>query len=203
MFCGLCCNANDGHLSDKGEPIKFVIGDYILAPSTGEYDTWDNFQVHSKVKEVPDEFEIDLSDYTHPLDGDNNEKISAFGRRNGRMHQGVDLKATYNDTVYAVFDGKVRYAAYNTGGYGFIVVVRHYNGLETYYAHLSRLMVLPNDYVHSGQPVGMAGSTGRSSGVHLHFETRFCGIAIDPEKFINLKSCDTKFNTFLFKKGNK
>ncbi len=200
-FFSLICSANDGSPLEKEEPIKFVIGDYPLSPSAGEYDDWNNFQVHSIVRNIPDEFDIELDGYTHPLKGEH-EFLSPYGKRIARNHYGVDIRATLQDTVYAAFDGKVRYSSYNTGGYGYVIVIRHYNGLETYYAHLSRLMVFPNEYVNSGQPIGMAGTTGRSSCVHLHFETRLCGKAINPEELIDFKNSDVLYDVYKFLKNN-
>ena len=203
MLSGLCCSANDGSLLEKKEePIKFVIGDYPFSPSAGEYDDWNNYQVHAKVMDVPEEFEIDMDGYTHPLDNVK-EKTSSYGKRFGRNHNGVDIGASLSDTVYAAFDGKVRFSTYNAGGYGLLVVIRHYNGLETYYGHMSRLLVTPNEHVQSGQPIGMAGSTGRSSGVHLHFETRFCGLPIDPEKLIDIKKGEPIVNVYKFIKNKE
>ncbi|MBL4704005.1 MAG: M23 family metallopeptidase, partial [Flavobacteriales bacterium] len=95
---------------------------------------------------------------------------SAFKMRGKRFHYGVDLDLEKGDTVRCAFDGIVRYAKYNGAGFGFLAVVRHYNGLETYYAHLSRLDAKPNQRVKAGEVLGLGGSTGRSTGAHLHFE---------------------------------
>ncbi|KAB2813792.1 M23 family metallopeptidase [Phaeocystidibacter luteus] len=116
------------------------------------------------------------------------ELRSQFGWRRYRYHYGVDLKLNRGDTVYAAFDGKIRYARYNYGGYGNLVVVRHYNGAETYYAHLSKFLVDTNDYVKAGTPIGLGGSTGRSTGPHLHFEIRYLGNAINPTDIINFET---------------
>ena len=203
VFFGLFCSANDGSpLEKKEEPIKFVIGDVPLSPSAGEYDDWNTNQVHTFVRDVSEEFDIELDGYTHPLEGEH-EFLSPFGKRIARNHNGVDIRASIQDIVYAAFNGKVRYAAYNTGGYGYVVVIRHYNGLETYYGHLSRLMVMPNQYVESGHPIGMAGTTGRSSCVHLHFETRFCGIPINPENLIDFENNDVRTDIYKFIKSKK
>ncbi len=202
MFFCLVSSANDGSPLVKEEPIKFVIGDYPLSPSAGEYDDWNNYQVHSKVMDIPEEFDIEMEGYTHPLCKEN-KVSSSYGKRYGRNHNGVDIKASTNDTVYSAFDGKVRFSSYNAGGYGLLVVIRHYNGLETYYGHLSRLLVVPNEHVKSGQPIGMAGSTGRSSGVHLHFETRFCGLSINPEELIDFENIEVLQKVYKFVKGKK
>ena len=104
-------------------------------------------------------------------------------------HKGLDLRLKTGDTVSAVFDGVVRYARYNRGGYGYLVIVRHYNGLESYYAHLSKVKVKINQIVNSGDLVGLGGSTGRSRGPHLHFELRYRDVPIDPRRMIDLDSC--------------
>ena len=100
-------------------------------------------------------------------------------------HDGVDISTDTGDTVRVAFDGKVRYAMYNTGGYGNLIIVRHMNGLETYYAHLSGFLCLPNQDVRAGDPIGLVGSTGHSKGSHLHFEFRFMDIALDPQEVID------------------
>jgi murein DD-endopeptidase MepM/ murein hydrolase activator NlpD len=123
--------------------------------------------------------------YRTPVRG---EVVSAYGWRHRRMHHGIDLKLTTGDTVFAAFDGKIRYSDYNYGGYGNLVVMRHFSGLETYYGHMSALFVDPNEYVKAGDPIGLGGSTGRSSGPHLHFEVRYMGSAFNPEFLIDFKT---------------
>lgn len=110
---------------------------------------------------------------------------SEFKMRGRRFHYGVDLDLDTGDTVRCAFDGIVRYAKYNAAGFGYLAVVRHYNGLETYYAHLSRLDVKPNQRVKAGDLLGLGGNTGRSYGAHLHFEVRFFHNPIDPEEIID------------------
>lgn len=103
-----------------------------------------------------------------------------FGPRWGRIHKGLDTNLKEGDSLFASFNGIVRYAEFNEGGYGNCVVIRHFNGLETYYAHLSQLDVEPGDLVFTGELIGLGGTTGRSDGPHLHFETRYKSYAFDP-----------------------
>jgi hypothetical protein len=103
-------------------------------------------------------------------------------------HKGIDISLKTGDTVVSAFDGKVRYAKYNSGGFGYLVIVRHVNGLETYYAHLSKLKVKPNQVVKAGELIGLGGSTGRSYSPHLHFEVRYNHHAFDPEKIFDLEN---------------
>jgi murein DD-endopeptidase MepM/ murein hydrolase activator NlpD len=100
-------------------------------------------------------------------------------------HKGMDISLKKGDTVRAAFDGVVRYAKYNRGGFGNLVILRHYNGLETYYAHLSKLKVMVNQVVKANEVVGLGGSTGRSRSPHLHFEIRYKDIPLDPQRMID------------------
>ena len=125
---------------------------------------------------------------------------SRYGPRRGRAHQGVDLSLKAGEPIYAVFSGRVRISQYNRGGYGNLVIIRHDNGLETYYAHLSERLVSPNQWVEAGQIIGLGGSTGRSTGPHLHFETRYYGQSFDPERLIDFKSGTLCRTTFLLKR---
>ncbi|MEG1622081.1 MAG: M23 family metallopeptidase [Alistipes sp.] len=126
---------------------------------------------------------------------------SPYGPRHRRAHHGVDLPLKTGDPVYATFNGRVRIAQYNSGGYGNLIVLRHDNGLETYYGHLSERLVTPGQWVEAGQIIGLGGSTGRSSGPHLHFETRYYGQTFDPQRLINFKSGDLLRETILLKKS--
>ena len=126
---------------------------------------------------------------------------SRYGPRRGRAHQGVDLVLKTGEPIYATFSGRVRISQYNRGGYGNLVVIRHDNGLETFYGHLSERMVEPNQWVEAGQVIGLGGSTGRSTGPHLHFETRYYGQSFDPERLIDFKSGTLCRDVFLLKRS--
>ena len=112
---------------------------------------------------------------------------SKFGYRHGRPHTGIDLPYPTGTPAYAAFDGRVRVSDY-VGGYGNLVVIRHANGLETFYGHLSEAKVKAGDWVNAGDVIGLGGSTGRSTGPHLHFETRYKGFAFDPNWLIDFET---------------
>jgi hypothetical protein len=122
--------------------------------------------------------------YAIPFDG---RITSRFGWRHGRNHNGIDIDLETGDTIKAAFDGKVRYAQMHEKGFGNLIIIRHYNGLETYYAHCSKLLVAPNQEVKAGESIGLGGNTGRSTGSHLHFEVRFYDNPINPEHLFNFK----------------
>ena len=124
---------------------------------------------------------------------------SKFGIRHRRRHQGCDLPLSTGDPVRAAFDGKIRISNY-TKGYGNLVVIRHENGLETAYGHLSRRDVKVGDWVTAGDIIGLGGSTGRSTGPHLHFETRYQGYAFDPEWICDFETGTLRSGVFTLKK---
>lgn len=132
----------------------------------------------------------------------NGRVTSHFGWRRGRMHNGTDIDLNTGDTVRSAWGGKVRYAKYNDGGFGNLVVVRHHNGLETFYAHLSKLIAVPNQIVEPGEPLGLGGNTGHSYGSHLHFEVRFYDIPIDPESIIDMKEGKVRNENLLVHRGS-
>ena len=120
------------------------------------------------------------------------------------MHNGIDVKVYIGDTIRAAFNGKVRVVK-NQGrrtGYGKYVIIRHDNGLETVYGHLSKQLVSEDQYVEAGEVIGLGGNTGRSTGSHLHFETRFLGQAINPALLFDFEKQDIVADSYLFKKGN-
>jgi len=154
------------------------------------------------LSEMPASLAIDLVDslkcYHYPYKGSIRSK---YGIRYRRRHQGVDIPVKTGDPIYATFDGRVRISEYNRGGYGNLIIVRHDNGLETYYGHLSERLVQSGEWVEAGQIIGLGGSTGRSTGPHLHFETRYYGQAFDPERLIDFESGILRRQTFLLKKS--
>ena len=123
-----------------------------------------------------------------------------YRKRFRRQHKGVDLKVNIGDTIYSAFEGRVRLTKYEARGYGKYVVVRHVNDLETVYGHLSRFLVKPGDYVTVGQPIALGGNTGRSTGPHLHFETRYMGYAINPAAIFDFANQTTHTDTYTFDK---
>lgn len=138
-----------------------------------------------------------LGEYHHPREGQINSK---FGWRDGRMHKGIDIDLNKGDAVVAAFDGMVRIAQLK-GAFGNVVIIRHYNGLETVYAHLSKIKVKPGQVVQSGQLIGLGGSTGRSSGPHLHFEVRFKGQALNPSSIISFSDQKTFHDSIVVKRS--
>lgn len=139
-----------------------------------------------------------LSDFHPPIVG---RVFSKYGPRGRRSHNGVDIPLKIGEPIYATFDGRVRVSTYNTGGYGNMVIIRHLNGLETWYAHLSKNNVKSGEYVKAGQIIGFGGSTGRSRGPHLHFETRYCDQTFDPEHLFDFASGQIKYQTFVLEKS--
>lgn len=173
---------------------------FDLFPALDLYgDTWDSefvnpFAGKSNVK-IPDEQDIDVSTFYPPTIG---RITSPYGWRRRRMHRGVDIKLYVGDTVRAAFDGQVRIKKFNRRGYGYYYVLRHPNGLETVYGHLSKFIVDQDEYVRAGQPIGLGGNTGRSTGSHLHFETRFMGIDLDPSTIIDFETFKPKKDIYHF-----
>lgn len=167
-------------------------------------DHWNTNVSHAyygvDVNSLPESIDIQLVDsvnsYHYPYKG---KPGSRYGMRHGRKHQGVDLPLKTGAPVYAVFDGKVRFSQ-NSGGYGNLIVIRHNNGLETYYAHLSNREVEVGEWVVAGQEIGQGGSTGRSTGPHLHFEVRYRGQSFDPERIIDFNTGELRSEELLLKR---
>lgn len=152
------------------------------------------------IDSMPDSVRIDCSHFVVPVPG---EVTSEFGPRRYRFHYGIDLRLTVGDTVRAAFSGKVRIIDYEARGYGHYIVIRHDNGLETVYAHLSQVLVNLNQSVKSGELIAHGGNTGHSTGPHLHFETRYIGNAINPANIIDFSRGKVISSTYLLtKKGS-
>lgn len=145
--------------------------------------------------ELPDSMIIDLSNYCIPHNG---YITSNYGWRRRRMHRGIDIKVQTGDTIRAAFDGKIRLTKYERRGYGYYVIIRHDNGLETIYGHLSKFLVKPDQEVVAGEPIALGGNTGRSTGSHLHFETRYLGMDINPNAIFDFNNKTIKVNQFSF-----
>jgi LysM repeat protein len=175
-----------------------------------ELDTfaWDNKMINSgrfDSKNMTDIVKIPLNDtlkksyFAYPF---KNYVTSGFGPRRWLFHYGVDIKVLKGDTILSVLDGVVRVVKYDRRGFGKVVVIRHSNGLETIYGHLSKELVLPNQKVKAGESIGLGGNTGRSTGSHLHFETRYHGEPFDPNYFIDFSNYILKCDTLVISKAN-
>jgi murein DD-endopeptidase MepM/ murein hydrolase activator NlpD len=183
---------------------NLTISKYCNIPATNYYDDFDEntiFQITPDC-EFPEsqiiKIESDsLGFYNHPKIGQVNSK---FGWRDGRMHKGIDINLHKGDAVVAAFDGMVR-IAHLKGAYGNVIIIRHYNGLETVYAHLSKIKVKPGQIVLAGELIGLGGSTGRSSGPHLHFEIRFKGQALNPSSIISFVENKAYNDSIVIKKS--
>lgn len=152
------------------------------------------------IDSLPDSVRVDCSNFRIPVPG---AVTSNFGPRRYRYHYGIDLRLNVGDSVLASFKGKVRIIDYEAHGYGHYVVIRHDNGLETVYAHLSKVIVELNQTVKSGELIALGGNTGHSTGPHLHFETRYIGNAINPASIINFNTGKVFANSYLItKKGS-
>ena len=170
-------------------------------------DHWMTDQVHAyydvNVTDLPEETDLILCDSTHGwhIPG-NGRLVSAYKMRRSHKHQGVDLGIPFGEPIYAAFDGIVRVALPSkfTGGYGNVVVLRHANGLETYYGHMTKYIVETDDIVKAGEIIGYCGSTGRSTGPHLHFETRYMGQSFDPERIFDFEEGTLRDTVFTLKK---
>lgn len=167
-------------------------------------DHWDTTTIHAykdvPLDSLPEATAIRLVDslesYHYPYIG---RITSRYGPRKGRAHQGIDLGLKTGDPIYATFDGKVRVSKY-VGDYGNLVIIRHNNGLETYYAHMSQRDVAVGDWVVAGQQIGLGGSTGRSTGPHLHYEVRYRGQSFDPERIIDFSNGNLRRDELLLKR---
>lgn len=173
-------------------------------PAQDLYPEWSNEYAHKYTNVVmPDSFVIDLTGFCMPTENTKINDIFGYRPRRRRMHYGLDVKVERGDTIRAAFDGKVRYVSYQRRGYGNYVVIRHPNGLETLYAHLTKKLVEENEVVKAGDPIGLGGNTGRSTGSHLHFETRLLGKALNPALMFDFPNQDVTGDTYVYIKPKK
>lgn len=149
---------------------------------------------------IPESYDIDLDGFVMPIDRKQITSHYGYRARFGRMHYGTDLAVNIGDTVKAAFSGKVRVASYEGAGYGNYIVIRHPNGLETVYGHLHRRIVTEGTIVKAGDPIGLGGNTGRSTGPHLHFEARFMGIPLNPDELFDLELGAPRLDRFAFRR---
>lgn len=169
-------------------------------PALDIYPNWSNAYVHNYGNvTLPESYQIDLTNFSMPTS--HTRITSPFGPRRRRMHNGLDIKVYVGDTICAAFDGKVRIVRTERRGYGQYVVIRHDNGLETVYGHLSKQLVKEDQLVKAGEVIGLGGNTGRSTGSHLHFETRFLGVPINPSLIFDFVKQDIVADSYTFKKG--
>lgn len=182
---------------------NILLNEAYIVPAMEMYPDWENTRVHYTA-ELPDSFRIDLTGFVMPTESRKITDIFGYRPRRRRMHNGLDIKVQTGDTIYAAFDGKVRITSYQRRGYGHYVVIRHNNGIETLYAHLSKKLVTEDQNVKAGDPIGLGGNTGRSTGSHLHFETILLGKCIDPALLFDFKNQTTTGNSYVYRKpGSK
>ncbi len=189
-------------------PRNFMF-DTAYAPAHLFYDSWDTITINPykhDLKTMEDTIRLVLADFDDcsfhpPAIGDvtSNFGFRNWGRRQ-KFHFGSDIRMEVGDPVYAAFEGVVRIAK-RSSDYGYVVLIRHNNGLETLYAHFSQLLAYPGQPVKGGNIIGLAGSTGRSTGPHLHFEVRFQGEKIDPATIIHFPTGSLLNDTFQVDKG--
>ena len=173
-------------------------------PASYLYPEWSNEYVHKFENVVlPDTVVISMKGYCMPTDSTRITDKYGYRPRRARAHLGLDVKVKIGDTIRAAFDGKVRISRYERRGYGHYLVIRHPNGLETVYGHLSKKLVNENDIVHAGDPIALGGNTGRSTGSHLHFETRILGNAINPALMFDFPNQKAATDYFVYQKNTR
>ncbi|AZQ62901.1 LysM peptidoglycan-binding domain-containing protein [Flammeovirga pectinis] len=160
------------------------------------YKTWDNWNVNPyniSSNALKDSIALQLytegdsTGWAYPLS--KKERVtSKYGFRRWRFHHGIDTHLSIGDSIHAMFDGVIRIAKYNRRGYGYYVMIRHKNGLETLYGHMSRYIVKAGQEVKAGEVIGLGGNTGRSTGPHLHFEIRYQGYGFNPQDLIDFEN---------------
>lgn len=180
---------------------RLIVKENMENPSADLYNGWDNKYAH-RATELPESYRIDLRGFCMPTPSRVVTSNFGYRARWGRQHKGLDIKVYIGDTIRAAFSGKVRIVRYEAGGYGKYVVIRHGNGLETIYGHLSKQLVTEDQEVRAGEPIGLGGNTGRSTGSHLHFETRLCGVALNPALMFDFRNQDVTGDYFVFNRAS-
>ncbi|MBQ8674482.1 MAG: peptidoglycan DD-metalloendopeptidase family protein [Bacteroides sp.] len=185
---------------------KQIRAEQSLYPGLDIYPVWTNKQVNAYGDAiVPESYTFDLTGFCMPTTNTRITDIFGYRPRRRRVHNGLDVKVYIGDTIRSAFDGKVRIVK-DQGrrrGYGKYIVIRHDNGLETVYGHLSKHLVVEDQLVKAGDVIGLGGNTGRSTGSHLHFETRFLGIPLDPAKMFDFEKQDIVADSYTYEKKTK
>lgn len=167
------------------------------------YTTWNTSGVNVYGNQpLPDTYEIDLRGFVMPTPSRNVTSRYGYRAQFRRNHYGLDIKVYTGDTLVSAWDGRVRVVSYDARGWGKYVVVRHPNGLETLYAHMSKHLVTTGQYVKAGEPIGLGGNTGRSTGSHLHLECRLLGETINPELLFDFPNQDMTGETYIWHNTN-
>ncbi len=192
--------------------VTFSDGTFRLIPTnpfhfrnTPAYSAnWDTINLFAyrniELRDLPERTTLDFAEahgFRAPATG---TILSKYGPRSGRAHNGTDIRVTHGQPIYAAFDGIVRLSRWNSGGFGNIVVIRHPNGLETYYGHLSRRAVAADEWVSAGQVIGYGGRTGRATTNHLHFETRYADQSFDAERIFDFDKGELRRRTFALRR---
>lgn len=187
----LVVHTNDGDVIYKLAP-QFMLGDSTLFthhPADSLYRfIWTDAHVNpygNLFDSLTDDVHIPMAGFQLPAPG---YVTSPYGWRRYRMHKGTDIKVQIGDSIRAAWGGQVRIVGWDPRGYGYYVVLRHDNGLETIYGHLSRPLVDEYEKVFAGDVIGLGGNTGRSTGSHLHWEIRYLGNALDPATFVDFST---------------
>lgn len=185
---------------------RYIQNRTVEQDSTVYSKYWDTTNIAAyksvKIDSLPQSVAINLVDslksYRFPYVG---RVTSRYGIRHRRAHNGIDIALKVGDTICSAFDGRVRFSKATDTGYGTLVIIRHDNGLETYHGHLSARLVEEGDRVVAGQPIALGGNSGRSTGPHIHFETRYYGQSFDPERIIDFRTGELRRDSFLLSKN--
>lgn len=208
---------NDGECLYKLMPAQMVGAGSIEHPADSIYrHIWTSAHVnpyHLPIDSIGDSIRIDMTGYRMPVNLTHQDSVSErpmrgyvtskFGFRRYRFHYGTDVKVQIGDSIHASWDGQVRIVGWDPRGYGYYVVIRHPNGLETVYGHLSRPLFDEGEPIYAGEVLGLGGNTGRSTGSHLHYEIRYLGNAINPELIVDFAGHKIKYSEeyYITKRG--